>query len=353
MLNNEISVENELDIRALFSTLWQGRLWIIGMAMGCAFLALLISLCMEQQWSATAITDKPSINRLGSYYSQQQFLRNLERYMSAKDEGAELSIVNDAYHEFVMQLSSYDTRRDFWLQSQYFQVRKKNKTYTDAELLEKFVNNIQFTAADDNKKTNDSVRLIAEKAADANQLLRQYIVFANQRAVGHLNADLQGSWAAHAVSMRAQVKRLEEISKAIYQREVNSLEQSIKIAHEQGIKSTRIPAKPEALPASDLFLLGSSLLQARLALLQASGPTYGTEYDQDRAMLNTLNVGPKLTQTFQAYRYLRTPEEPVRRDSPRRVFIMVMWGVTGALIGAGIVLVRRKPMGVHCNNLLK
>ena len=33
-------------------------------------------------------------------------------------------------------------------------------------------------------------------------------------------------------------------------------------------------------------------------------------------MLNTLNVGPTLDPRFQTYRYLRTPEEPVKRDSP-------------------------------------
>ncbi|MDI8954334.1 hypothetical protein MJO10_30820, partial [Salmonella enterica subsp. enterica serovar Anatum] len=42
---------------------------------------------------------------------------------------------------------------------------------------------------------------------------------------------------------------------------------------------------------------------------------------QNRAMLNTLNVGPTLDPRFQTYRYLRTPEEPVKRDSPRRAFL--------------------------------
>ncbi|MBN9931505.1 polysaccharide chain length modulation protein, partial [Pantoea agglomerans] len=38
------------------------------------------------------------------------------------------------------------------------------------------------------------------------------------------------------------------------------------------------------------------------------------------------------------YRYLRTPEEPVSRDSPRRLFMMIMWGAIGALTGAGVAL---------------
>jgi lipopolysaccharide biosynthesis protein WzzE len=83
------------------------------------------------------------------------------------------------------------------------------------------------------------------------------------------------------------------------------------------------------------------MLQARLESLQAVGPNYDIDYDQNRAMLSTLNVGPTLDARFQTYRYLRTPEEPVKRDSPRRVFLLIMWGMVGALIGAGVALARR------------
>ena len=58
-------------------------------------------------------------------------------------------------------------------------------------------------------------------------------------------------------------------------------------------------------------------------------------------MLGTLQAGARWDKPFQTYRYLRTPEEPVSRDSPRRVFMMIMWGVIGALVGSGVVLVRR------------
>jgi len=75
--------------------------------------------------------------------------------------------------------------------------------------------------------------------------------------------------------------------------------------------------------------------------LQASGPAYDLSYDQNKAMLSTLQAGPRLDKQFQTYRYLRTPEEPVSRDSPRRLFMMIMWGVIGALVGAGVALVRR------------
>ncbi len=59
---------------------------------------------------------------LGGYYSQQQFLRNLDARsnMASADQP---SVMDEAYKEFVMQLASWDTRREFWLQTDYYKQR--------------------------------------------------------------------------------------------------------------------------------------------------------------------------------------------------------------------------------------
>ncbi|QPR28794.1 ECA polysaccharide chain length modulation protein [Edwardsiella hoshinae] len=340
-----MSVENELDIRGLCRALWRGKSWIVGMAVLCAVLALGVSLLMPQKWSATAITASPTINTLGGYYSQQQFLRNLAQLSAPNGGAAESSIADEAYGEFITQLASYDTRREFWLRSPYYQEHKEGSARADAALLDELINQIVFTPGEAAKRTPDSIRLTADSSAQANQLLRQYVAFAAKRARTNLDAALQGAWAARTVSMKAQVKRQEEVAQAIYQRELAGLEQGLKIAAQQGITRNQADATRATLPDSELFMLGQPMLRARLAALRAVGPSYDIDYDRNRAMLNTLNVGPVVDATFQPYRYLRTPEEPVRRDSPRRIFILVMWGALGALVGAGVALVRRPRHG--------
>lgn len=331
---------NELDIRGLCCTLWQGKKWIFGVALALVLLAWAYSLLVTPKWSTTAVTDRPTVNMLGSFYSQQQFLNNLDS-RAAPSTVTPPSVMDEAYQEFVMQLSAYDTRREFWLQSDYYKQRQSGSARDDAVLLDEMIANIQFQPADAAKNLNDSVRLVAETAKDANELLRQYVAFASQRAATHLNEELTGAWAARATQMSAQVKRQEAVAKAIYDRQVNSVQQALKIAQQQGFEQAKTETPSEQLPDSELFLLGRPLLQARLENLQASGPSFDLDYDQNKAMLSTLNVGPTLVNTFQTYRYLRTPEEPVKRDSPRRLFLMIMWGAVGALMGAGIALARR------------
>ncbi|WP_312984580.1 ECA polysaccharide chain length modulation protein [Atlantibacter sp.] len=336
-------VENELDVRGLFRTFWAGKIWIVGFAALFILGALVYTIFARQEWSATAITDRPTVNMLGSYYSQQQFLRNLD--VKTNPNGVEQpSVMDDAYKEFIMQLSAWDTRRDFWLQTDYYQQRKAGNSKVDAALLDELIGNIQFTAGDFTRNVNDSVKLIAETAPDANNLLRQYVAFASERAASHLNDELKGAWAARTIQMKAQVKRQEAVAKSIFSRKVQSVQEALKIAQQHNISTSETQVPAEELPDSELFMLGRPMLQARLENLQAVGPSFDISYDQNRAMLTTLNVGPSLDPRFQTYRYLRTPEEPVKRDSPRRAFLMIMWGAVGALIGAGVALARRRPV---------
>lgn len=65
--------ENELDIRGLFRTLWAGKLWIIGMGLAFALIALAYTFFARQEWSWTAITDRPTVNMLGDITHSSNF----------------------------------------------------------------------------------------------------------------------------------------------------------------------------------------------------------------------------------------------------------------------------------------
>ena len=94
-------------------------------------------------------------------------MRNLDvrSNMASADQP---SVMDEAYKEFVMQLASWDTRREFWLQTDYYKQRMVGNSKADAALLDEMINNIQFIPGDFTRAVNDSVKLIAETAPDAN-----------------------------------------------------------------------------------------------------------------------------------------------------------------------------------------
>ncbi|MGL5101083.1 MAG: Wzz/FepE/Etk N-terminal domain-containing protein [Plesiomonas sp.] len=307
-------MDNELDIRGLVRTLWLGKVWIIGVAALFAAAALIYSYAVKQEWSANAITDKPLTSQLGNYFSLQQYLRGLDIQDTAS---VTLPPVQDeAYDELRMQLGSYDTRRDFWLQTDYYRSRLEGNANADGQLLNDLIDDIIFTAKDDKKTPYDSIRLSAETAPDASTLLKQYIAFANTRAVVALRANLDGRWQSRLQSVKALVARQTSVAQAVYQRKQAAADtHTAKSADNEAVNET-----------------ANETLQAA---------NFDVDYAQNKAVLAGLAITPKLDNNIETFRYLRTPVEPVKRDKPRRVFLFILWGFIGAMTGAGIVIARR------------
>ncbi|MGL5728379.1 MAG: Wzz/FepE/Etk N-terminal domain-containing protein, partial [Plesiomonas sp.] len=307
-------MDNELDIRGLVRTLWLGKVWIIGVAALFAAAALIYSYAVKQEWSANAITDKPLTSQLGNYFSLQQYLRGLDIQDTAS---VTLPPVQDeAYDELRMQLGSYDTRRDFWLQTDYYRSRLEGNANADGQLLNDLIDDITFTAKDDKKTPYDSIRLSAETAPDASKLLKQYIAFANDRAVVALRANLDGRWQSRLQSVKALVARQTSVAQAVYQRK-------------------QVAADTHAAKSTDNEVVSETANET----LQAAN--FDVDYAQNKAVLAGLEITPKLDNNIETFRYLRTPVEPVKRDKPRRIFLFILWGFIGAMTGAGVVIARR------------
>ena len=56
--------------------------------------------------------------------------------------------MDEAYKEFIMQQASWDTRRDFWLQTDYYKQRQSGNSRADAAMLDDLINDIQFIPGD-------------------------------------------------------------------------------------------------------------------------------------------------------------------------------------------------------------
>ena len=54
--------------------------------------------------------------------------------------------MDEAYKEFIMQQASWDTRRDFWLQTDYYKQRQSGNARADAALLDDLINDIPVYA---------------------------------------------------------------------------------------------------------------------------------------------------------------------------------------------------------------
>ncbi len=292
------SVDNELNVPLLVNRLWRGKGWIIGLAVAGLLLAAGYAQWAAQVWSATAIVDHPSVSQIAPYYTQRQLLATLED--SNAPPAAAATVTDEAYQEFLLQLSSWDSRRDFWLQSAYFQRQLKGHDTQRAVILNKLIGSIRFQAAEPVRGTRDTLILLADNAADSAQLLSQYVQFASQRAIRSLNSNLNEEWRN---------------AWQLHQTELIRQKAAVDALQGQTADSHGVPDE--------------------------GGATLVSRYLQNKALLESLKPTPVLSDDIQTWRYLRSPEPPVSPDSPRLLLLMALWGMTGLFIGAVIAIARR------------
>ena len=143
-----VGTENELDIRGFVSRVMAGAKLDCGDCPGgVRAVSACLHLPLQNKSGAPRRSNRPTVNMLGGYYSQQQFLRNLDikANLATPDQA---SVMDESYKEFVMQLASWDTRRDFWSQTDYYKQRMVGNSKADAALLDDLINNIQFMPGD-------------------------------------------------------------------------------------------------------------------------------------------------------------------------------------------------------------
>ncbi len=339
MTNPEIiSHEPQLDIRKLCRALWYGKLWIAGFGCLFAIMAFSFSALMKQQWGVTVVIDKPVVDNMVSYYAKQQFLRNLDARLDISLVDDPLTVVEKAYNEFIVQLAAWDTRRDFWLMTDYYKQRQKNEETADVKLLDELINSIQFIPRDDKKMRYDRLKLVAETASDAFQLLQQYVEFTRQRSVGNLNGEAQVAWNVRTQWMNERVKWQKTVAWDLYHRKLNGIQQALQRVLAGHGQQKKVLGEQDAI--TQAYLTQAAELQVQFDLLKATGPNFDMDYSQNQAILAILTTDVVWDNAFQTYRYLRAPQRPVESDSPRRIFLLMMWGSLGALVGAGVALIR-------------
>lgn len=320
MNSDVMTTDNELDIQKLFKLLWQGKAWIIGLAILFASIALGYSYIVKQEWVSSSVTTKPSITLLKNYYQQKNFLQSLDKENSAQPIE---SIPTEVYQEFTQQLGSYDARREFWQQSDYFLSRTENDAKADAALLEEFINNIVFTPSD-LKNPFDTLQLTAETAQEAKSLLDSYITFVAADVVADLNNEISVLWNEKKKQLEIENTQQEVAGKANYSKDILLLEKAI-----QKFKLKQVSQEQQSQLES---------LSMSLADLEITGPQFSERYFENKVLLSklaSLNI-----EEFQPYRFLKKPIEPVKRTKPRRLFLLILWGGVGAFCGGVITLTR-------------
>ncbi|HFG1962708.1 TPA: LPS O-antigen chain length determinant protein WzzB [Vibrio cholerae] len=344
---------DEIDLKELFSALWQGKWLIIVTTLLFSVAAIGYALTAQEWWSAKATVSQPQLQDIKAY---QQVAKSYQPLFEASKRDA-VSIVNVVtnkedrldelerlidseviFQQFIQTFNANGTKRRFMQTNPTFLALQKQLL----DQAEQWFTRIQATAVD--KKANDIFTLSFQSVDKASSLtlLNEYVQFVNQALNQKLNQDLVSTLEAKQVELTQQQQSLLQQAQLSLQVELERTQYALNIAEAADIKqpvqnlgeqeifainigSRALKAKVDALKSiKDL-----SVFEPRLAILQSKL----SQFD-----LETLSAEAKWS--INGFYYLDQPEQPLTRDKPKRALIVVLGGMLGGILGVAMVLVR-------------
>lgn len=336
---------DEIDLIELFRTLWKQKAKIALVTAATTLAAGIYAFTAEEVWTSKAVFDAPKLEEIDSYY---EFTQQLRRTLQKPTIGAITlipdQITKEVFTEFQKQTNSIDLRHEFWSQSDYYQNLVKDiKSEKDKEkklddLIEK---NIAIVPIDEQKVKFPSVSLSVNDAATAKELLIQYVDKLNEKVWKSKSAELKTILKEEVAELENEKKLLEFRAETDRKNAIEIIGKAKNVAEKANIKELNLTAMQGNVNVNSgdmLFFLGTKALEAQIDNLVNKPVTMPTRYYEVERMLTELKKLPEFKVDIKSYRYLQAPSEPLIKDKPKSIVIIVISFLLGMMLGCGYVL---------------
>lgn len=340
--------EDEIDLIELFQTIWSQKAKIASVTLVTTLVAGVYAFTAEEVWTSKAVFDQPKLEEIHEYYTATQQLKRILQSSTIGDVSLEpKKITEDVYSEFMKQIDSDDLRKEFWLASDYYAEKIKDKTTDAAKLmvLSGLANdNIIFDVADGKKIMYSAINLSADSAPKAKKLLEQYIAKVNANVWQQKITELNFSITQRVADLENEKKQIEFNAVSQKNNSIKISKNAKNIAEKANIKDFNINAiqgNANVAKSDMLFFLGTKALDAQLDNLMHNPLILPVRYYQIEQILSDIKKLPSLkNMKVKSYRYLMSPREPITKDKPKKGLILVLGALLGAMLGIMMALLQ-------------
>ncbi|MBB6056038.1 LPS O-antigen chain length determinant protein WzzB [Tolumonas osonensis] len=335
---------DEIDLIELFRTLWKQKAKIALITAATTVAAGIYAFTAEEVWTSKAVIAAPKASDIGEFY---QLAQNLERNapMITTPDGVQIktedtkplqlnNLRSSLFNDFRRELESENERRSFVASTDYYREKIKDKSERDQKLVLQDIieENISYTAADGKKIKFDTITFSANTAEKAQSLLQQYMVSLNKKVIKNNEAELNILLNKFRQDLSVEAKTLANNAEDQLKIEINTVASAL--AQAKGMNQTEPSANlPAEINNATMYLLGSKALSAKLALLQASEPVFPSRYFEVQQQLKSLNAIKMVSTGGKTFTYIDEPSEPVIKDKPKKIIIIVVGLFVGLLFG--------------------
>ncbi|EKI0254359.1 LPS O-antigen chain length determinant protein WzzB [Enterobacter asburiae] len=311
--NSQVNRSNDLeqiDLLDLVLQLWRGKWMIATFVVVFIALAMAYLLIAKEKWTSSAIIAQPDVAQIATYSNALNIL-----YGSAAP--SMLDVQTRAIGRFNSSFSAL-------AQALENQEEPEKLTIEPAVKGEALPLSVSYTST---------------SAEAAQKQLAQYIQQVDEQTAKELTVDLKDNIKEQIKTLNDSLQNQEKVAQEQKDLRIKQIAEALKNAEAAKITSPQIQ-QTQDVTQETMFLLGSVGLKSMIEN-EASRPlVFSAAYYQTRQNLldiQNLNVNPD---TIHVYRYVMKPDLPIRRDSPKKVVILILSVLLGGMVGSGVVLGR-------------
>lgn len=340
---------DEIDLVELFRTLWKQKAKIALVTAATTLAAGIYAFTAEEVWTSKAVFSPPKLEEINNYYTTTQQLKRIlqKSTIGAITLGSE-TIANEVYEEFKQQLDSDDLRKEFWQTTDYYAEKIKDKTSENdkSEILNELTEeNIKFEVADGKKVLHPYVTLSANSFSEAKILLEKYLSKVNEKVWQDRMIELNTVLAQEVADLTHEKERIIFNAKTYRDNNIKISENARNIAENASIKEFNINAiqgNANVDKTDMLFFLGTKALDAQIDNLRNKPVTLPLRYYEVERILSEIKKIKSVSEIkVKGYKYLMSPNEPTKKDKPKRVLVLALGFFVGIAFGCLWILLEQ------------
>lgn len=303
----------EPDLLDLISQLWGGKKVILITMIVVMALAIIYLTFAKEKWTSEAIISQPSAGQVATYNSALSVLytQNIEDKIVLPD-----------------------------LQRQIF-ARISASAYALSGTLRNLEEPLDLKVNQATKGKDDplSITFTGQTAKAAHDQLLHYITLLNKNVADDFAIDMRDNIQVKMNGIKASLSAQEKIAQDKKEHRIDVIKQAIKIAEAAKISSTQL-SQAEYLSDDTLYLLGSAALTSMIAN-ENTKPLQLNDYyyDSQRTLLALTNLRIDFSK-LQNFQYIKMPDVPLYKDSPRKILVLALAIIIGGVLGSCIVIGR-------------
>lgn len=335
--------DDEIDLKELLITLWKGK-WIICILLIIStVISSLYAFTAQSWWTSKAIITLPTqadvydYNKETSKYAQFSSNYKVSREALFNEFLKQFNFENNKYHFF-------DTSNNIKELKNHFNVEENN-----------IINKIKFNEEWNKKikelddaKEKSNLRTISFQAISPEQsqiILNEYIQYINNIVIENIHKNFQNSIDLEYNDLALQINILETRAKEVLASKIAKTKNALQIANKAKILNPL-----ENLGFSNTFPIniGSLALEEELQILTNLNPSDAKTliffepelqklYIKQDYLKNNLIV-PKIN--FNTFSFVQDTSYPIKKDSPKRMLIILIGIILGGIVGCTIVLIK-------------